>query len=262
MTSAREDTDVLVAAVRAGGEVARRYFGAAAERWDKADGTPVSVADLEVDRCLAEHLRGARPHYGWVSEETSAAPGVCGRAFVVDPIDGTRAFLRGETAWTVVAAVVEDGRPIAAAILRPVTGVLYCASLGGGAFRDGAPVHVTGRTRLDGAEIAAPGPLFREGGFPERGVKRAASIPSLALRLARVAEGRLDGVITKQGPHHWDLAAADLIVHEAGGTLTSLDGTRPLYDSASTAHAPIVAGPRDLAEALRRLAADYAAHTA
>ena len=249
------DVSVLREAVLSAADVALSYFDTPSKSWAKADGSPVSDADLAVDAALSKALKAARPDYGLVSEEHASDTGFAERTFVIDPIDGTRAFLRGERVWSIVAAVIEGGRPVAAAILAPVTGQLYLAAAGAGATRNGEPIRVSDRADLAGAQVALPGPLFREGGLGAAGVRRAAAIPSLALRIARVADARIDGVITKPGPHHWDLAAADLIVQEAGGTLTSLNGTVPRYDTSETSHAPVIAAPRSLAEALRSKAA-------
>jgi myo-inositol-1(or 4)-monophosphatase len=236
------------------------FFRGPVHQWAKDDGSPVSEADIAVDGVLEAALRPARPGYGWISEETAAA-GVSGRAFVVDPIDGTRAFLKGEDGWSVVAAVVEDGRPVAAGIHHPARDRLYTATLGGGAFFDGMPIALARRESLSGARVALQGALWREAGFRAAGVSRGGWVPSLALRLARVARGATDGVITKEGPHHWDLAAADLILHEAGGRLLTLAGTAPRYDAVDTRHGRIVAGPAGLAERMRRMTADHLAGT-
>jgi myo-inositol-1(or 4)-monophosphatase len=255
---ALQDLRLIVEAVTAAGRTAMGLFRAPVGQWLKGDGSPVSDADIAVDNVLEAALRPARPGYGWISEETAAA-GVTGRAFVVDPIDGTRAFLKGEDGWTIVAAVVEEGRPLAAAIHRPARDSLYTAAVGGGAFRNGAPVTVSRRDTAKGARVAMPGALWRDGGFRAAGVRRGGWVASLALRLARVARGASDAVITKEGPHHWDLAAADLILHEAGGTLTTLTGAVPRYDAAVTRHGRIIAGPPALAERLRRMTAEHLA---
>ncbi|MEM0906356.1 MAG: 3'(2'),5'-bisphosphate nucleotidase CysQ [Pseudomonadota bacterium] len=249
------DTGLLSEAVKAAGEVALRYFKADPKVWTKPDGSPVSEADLAVDAALKSFLSAARPKYGWMSEEHTADIDIAARTFVIDPIDGTRAYLRGEPAWAVVAAVIEVGRPVAAAIYQPADPCLYLATAGGGATRDGLPVRVTDKTTLDGSEIALPGVLYRDGGLHLSGVKRAPALPSLALRLAKVAEGRFDGAITKAGPHHWDLAAADLLLVEAGGTLTNLSGELPRYDSLTTSHPPMVAASREFSQTLCRSAA-------
>lgn len=251
-----DDLAILKEAVLAAGKTALSHYKREQKSWIKPDGSPVSEADLAVDATLTSALSGARPGYGMISEENAERMDVAARTFIVDPIDGTRAFLRGHAVWSVVAAIIEDGRPVAAAVLEPVNGSLYLATRGGGATRNGVPLQVSGHVGMAGASVALPGPLFRDGGFDAAGVKRAAMIPSLALRLVRVAEAKLDGVITKPGPHHWDLAAADLIVQEAGGTLTGLTGKVPRYDSSETSHAPVVAASRSLAEVLRLKAAE------
>lgn len=249
------DLAVLIEAVRAAGEEGLRRFGSDVRTWTKDDGSPVSEADLAANETLRAALLGARPHYGWRSEEDGAAAGTDPRTFVVDPIDGTRAYLRKETAWTVVAAIVEAGRPVAAAIYRPMGGALYTAVAGEGAARDGRPLAISSCAGVAGARVAMPGPLYRDCGFKGAGVSRTGSVPSLALRLAKVGEGRIDAVITKPGAHHWDLAAADLIVREAGGTLTGLSGAVLDYAAEDTSHGCVVAGPLSLVEALRRIAA-------
>lgn len=255
---ARRDLALLTDAVREAGRRALSFSRGHVRRWTKADGTPVSEADVAVDEALSAALRAARPSYGWVSEEIGGAPSSA-RAFVVDPIDGTRAFLAGEDGWTVVAAVVEAGRPRAAAVYRPVRDQLYAAVLGGGATLNGVPLAVSPQAALSGAKVAMPRGLFDEAGFRGAGVRRGGWISSLALRLCRVAAGSPDAVVTRSGPHHWDLAAADLVLHEAGGRLTTLSGDAPRYDTARTAHGPVVGGSSALAEALRRMAAGHGA---
>lgn len=252
---AESDLELLVRAVRRAGQVALSWRGNA-RNWAKADGSPVSEADLAANDALQEVLCGARPHYGWLSEENGRKGGG-GRTFVVDPIDGTRAYIRGETTWTVVAAVVEAGRPLAGAIFRPVAGTLYSAARGEGAMRNGRAVQSSRKSDLREARVAMPAPLYRDGEFERAGVERANYISSLALRLAKAGEGRVDAVITKQGPHHWDLAAADLFVHEAGGTLTDLSGETLDYAAETTSHGAIVAGSSALAQSLRRMAVDH-----
>lgn len=245
--------ELLVRAVRTAGHIALTYRGMA-KSWTKDDGSPVSEADIAANDSLFEILRGERPDYGWLSEENGAMDGSDARTFVVDPIDGTRAYLRGDTLWTVVAAILDEGRPVAAAIFRPYVDTLYTARRGGGANRNGRPVRVSTRTALDGARVSIPGPVYRDGGFAAAGVERAKNVASIALRLAKAGEGRLDGVVCKPGPHHWDLAAADLFVHEAGGTMTDYSGETLNYAAACTSHGPTVAGPPELAAALRRMA--------
>ena len=250
---ARDDLALLSDAVRAAGETARAFQRSGVRHWLKDDGSPVSDADLAVDEALAATLRAARPHYGWVSEEIGGA--ACrGRAFIVDPIDGTRAFLRGEDGWSVVAAVVDGGRPVAAAVSSPVRDLLFCAVQGGGAWCNGTPLAVSSRCSLHGATVTMPGPVWRNTDARQAGIRRGGWLSSLALRLCRVTLGGADAAITKPGAHHWDIAAADLVIHEAGGTLTALSGALPRYDTAETAHDAILAGPSRLVTELRAMA--------
>ncbi|ORE92460.1 inositol monophosphatase [Stappia sp. 22II-S9-Z10] len=255
--AAESDLALLTRAVRAAGEVALSFRGTP-KSWQKADGSPVSEGDLAANQRLQEILAPARPDYGWISEESERTGHDLPVSFIVDPIDGTRAYMRGEDEWSIVAAVLHAGRPVAAAIFRPVTGTLFAAALGQGATRDGAAVRVTGRSGLAGARIAMPAALYK-GAFIAAGIERAPPTPSLALRLAKIGEGRIDGVITKPGPHHWDLAAADLFVQEAGGTLTTLSGETLNYAAETTSHGSVFAGTPELAEPLRRLAAEQTA---
>jgi len=258
---ALRDLALLTEAVREAGQKALGFHRAQVRHWTKEDGTPVSDADLAVDEALSRSLRTARPGYGWISEELGGAA-TSGRAFVVDPIDGTRAFLAGEDGWAVAVAVVDDGRPVAAVVFRPARMQLYAASLGGGAMLNGAALTIPAEVALAGARVAMPGQLWREAGFRAAGVKRGGWVSSLALRLCGIARGSADAVVTKPGPQHWDLAAADLVLHEAGGRLVTLSGLVPRYDVADTTHDPVFAGPAGLVDTLRGMAAGYHAGAA
>jgi myo-inositol-1(or 4)-monophosphatase len=236
------DLALLEAAARRAGALALSYFGRNPTAWTKGAASPVSEADIAVDRLLAETLRAARPDYGWLSEETADSAERLGRRslFVVDPIDGTRAFLAGSPEWSVSLAVVRDGRPCAAALAAPALGLFYGAAAGAGATRDGVPLRVRDGTDLAAARVAgakAPLPVI----LPALG-ENVPRIPSLALRLARVADGTLDAAFAGADAHDWDVAAADLLVAEAGGRLALLEGGRaPLYNAATPRHGPLVA---------------------
>ena len=115
------DTGLLVAALHEAGEIARRYFGGTYKSWNKSHGNPVTDADIEIDNFLRQKLLAARPTYGWLSEETADDPVrlLRKRVFVVDPIDGTYGFLKHRADFTIVAAIVENGRPVAGAFSMP-----------------------------------------------------------------------------------------------------------------------------------------------
>jgi myo-inositol-1(or 4)-monophosphatase len=247
---ARADLALIAAAARAGGEIAMRFFRRKPEVWMKPGESPVSEADIAVDTYLRDTLRAARPGYGWLSEETADTPDRLGRSrlFVVDPIDGTRAYIDGRETWCVSIAVVEAGRPIAGVLACPAMGEFYGATLGGGADLDGRRLRIAD-PGLDPA-IAGPKPLVdaSRGLFPQ--LRTVPYIPSLAYRVAMVAAGRIDATFVKPKAHDWDLAAADLILSEAGGSVTDRSGGVLTYGGVNPWHGSLVAGGPFLLEKL------------
>ena len=224
----RADRDLLVDAAREAGRIARRHRLRGVEPVEKPDGQgPVTAADLEIDAMLRARLLAARPGYGWLSEESADDPARLGaaRVFVIDPIDGTRAFADGQGDYTHALAVVERGVPVAAAIHQPERDRMWAAARGAGATRDGAPLAPTGRAGLDGATVLANRASFdarhwRLGPPPVRRTFRS----SLAYRMALVAEGRFDAMVTLRASWEWDIAAGALLCLEAGAAATDRDG--------------------------------------
>ncbi|MGF1659726.1 MAG: inositol monophosphatase family protein [Rubrimonas sp.] len=252
-----DDLALLVAAVEAAGEGAMRWFGRAPRVWDKEGGAgPVTEADLEADAALKARLRAARPGYGWLSEETpdDRARLGCASVFVVDPIDGTRAFIAGETGWCVAAAVAAQGAPVAAAAFFPALGRLYAARAGGGASRDGAPIRAAEGARAGGAlALAASAQLGAEhwpGGAP---ALRRAFRPSMIHRLCLVAEGAADVTLSFRELWEWDLAAGALIAAEAGCVVSDGRGRTHSYNAPDPRSDGVIAAPPALhAELVRR----------
>ncbi|QFT91874.1 Inositol-1-monophosphatase [Roseovarius sp. THAF9] len=226
------ELDLLISAARAAGEVACRYTGPEARVWDKPGGAgPVTEADLAVNEVLAEHLRGARPEYGWLSEESADTPERLSRdrVFIIDPIDGTRSFIEGTRTWAHALAVVERGAVVAGVVYLPMRDMMYAAAAGQGATLNGKRLKVSDAGALNGSSMLAAKPNFdarhwRAGRPPEmdRGFR-----PSLAYRLALVAEGRFDAMMTLRGAWEWDIAAGDLILREAGAVTSDREG-KPL----------------------------------
>ena len=228
------DLALLLSAAEAAGAIALRYFGASPEAWDKGGGAgPVSEADLEVDRMLRAELLAARPDYGWLSEETADGPErlAAERVFVVDPIDGTRAFLKGEAVFAHALAVVELGRVTAGVVHLPKLGRTYAAAEGAGASLNGAAIRPSARAEVDGATVLSNAGNFAPenwpGGMPK--VRRRFQ-PSLAYRLCQVAEGRADAMLTLRDVWEWDVAAGELIVREAGASVTTAAGAATRYN--------------------------------
>ncbi len=238
------DEQLLHAAVREAGALAAGYFAEPARSWTKDDGTPVSEADLAVDRLLKQRLQTARPDYGWLSEETKDTPDRLRdeRVWIIDPIDGTRAFLERTDNWCVAAALVEHGRPVLGAVYLPLSDRLYSARRGGGAWLDGKRLAASGRNELPGSRIIAHQSIMR----PERWQRPWPQVDvgmttSLALRLCLVADGSYDAAVAVGEKSDWDLAAGDLIVHEAGGRVSDLNGGVLTYNKPETRQAGLVA---------------------
>lgn len=226
---AHDDLALLTEAAREAGRIATGFSGPEARRWDKPGGLgPVTEADLAVNEMLETRLRAARPGYGWLSEETEDDPDRLNRrrVFIIDPIDGTRSFAGGSRTWAHALAVAENGKVRAAVIYLPMRDLLYAARAGGGAFLNGERISATGKSQLEDADILAAKPNlkslhWREGHVPH--FSRAYR-PSLAYRLALVAQGRFDGMLTLRPSWEWDIAAGDLILREAGALCTDRAG--------------------------------------
>jgi myo-inositol-1(or 4)-monophosphatase len=240
------DRDRLAAAVQEAGAVAKRFFGGQFRKWTKGEGdSPVTEADIAANDILHKHL--LEPGDGWLSEESENDPTRLGaaRVWVVDPIDGTRAFIAGREDWSVSAALVVAGRPVAAALFAPATDELFLAAAGGGAILNGTAIRVSPGLDLRGANIAGPKRMMERVAAQAAGMTVVPRIHSLALRLARVAHGAIDAAVAGGNGHDWDLAAADLLVHEAGGVMTALDGRPLIYNRPDPVHSVLIAAGRE-----------------
>ncbi|MCH8166437.1 MAG: 3'(2'),5'-bisphosphate nucleotidase CysQ [Proteobacteria bacterium] len=248
-----DDLALLSAAAEAAGVIALGYFRGDFETWDKPGEGPVTEADLAIDAMLRAELGAARPDYGWLSEESEGEPDRAGRerVFIVDPIDGTRAFIAGQEGWGVALAVAERGRVVAGAMHLPARGESFAAALGQGATLNGAPIRASGRALLEGAAALVTASQLEDalwpGGAPP--VKRHFR-PSLAWRLCLVGQGRFDMMVTLRPAYEWDIAAGSLIAAEAGAVVTDGEGG-VLEFNRHPARAPgVIAAPEALHRAL------------
>jgi myo-inositol-1(or 4)-monophosphatase len=235
-----KESERLGDVLREAGALALKTFRAPLRSWTKGHDSPVSEADMAVDALLRERL--SRPDIGWLSEEShDDRARLEGHAlYIADPIDGTRAYLAGLPDWCICAALVEHGRPVVAGIYAPVEDQLFLAAAGAGATCNGTSIRTSERERLAGANVAGPaGYLKRLSGHVD--IVSVPKIHSLALRLARVAEGRIDLALASINAHDWDLAAADLLVHEAGGAVTTLTGEKLVYNLHDPVHGAVIA---------------------
>lgn len=252
---APSDLALLTDAALEAGEIACRYFRADPQVWEKGEGAgPVTEADLAVNDMLHQRLLDARPGYGWLSEETDDDPARLDQetVFIIDPIDGTRAFVEGGKHWGHSLAIAHKGEITAAVVFMPVIEQLYTASQGQGAMANGAPMQISPRRHITGATVLANKANFAADYWPygQPDMKRTFR-SSLAYRLALVAEGAFDAMLTLRPTWEWDIAAGALLVAEAGGHMTSQVGEEITFNTASAKAAGVLAGPQALTRALK-----------
>jgi myo-inositol-1(or 4)-monophosphatase len=242
-----DDLELLTSCIREAGQIAREGFEGSPKSWEKSKGNPVTETDLAVDRFLNERLCGARPEYGWLSEESSDNHErlTRKRLFVVDPIDGTIAFIKRKPEFVVCGAVVEGGVPIVAALLNPITDEMFTARRGAGAWLNGHAIAVSRRAELEGCRMLVARDVIEHKAWtrpwPTMELGKRGSI---AYRMALVANGTYDGMMALSAKHEWDSAAGTLIVQEAGGLATSHAGAALRYNQEIPTHRSLVcAGP-------------------
>jgi myo-inositol-1(or 4)-monophosphatase len=233
--------------VRQAGQLALSLFRTELKHWIKGASSPVSEADIAVNDLMESTLRSATPDYGWLSEESVDDEARLGKrlVWIVDPIDGTRSYLAGREDWCVSAALVENASPVLAAVFAPASDEFFFAIRGRGATRNSLPIVATGGTEMDFSRIAGPKPLVERLNPAGGEITLHPRIGSLALRLCRVAQGNLDAAFAGGQSRDWDLAAANLIVQEANGRMTTLSGDTILYNRPEVAHGVLVAAGRD-----------------
>jgi len=242
LTEPDDDIALLRSAAVAAGIMAMGYFRREVKIWTKDNASPVTEADYRVDQFLGQTLSAARPHYGWLSEESADTPARLKkkRIFVVDPIDGTRGFIRGEDCWTICLGVVEDGKAISGVIYAPARDELYQGARGKGARLNDAPLV---RRRHPGSLpiIPAPGAVHSELEAAGLDYVRGPSLPSLAYRLMQVATGVVDGAVARRGARDWDISAAAIILSECGIPLEDVCSGAPVFNRKDTRHGALAA---------------------
>jgi myo-inositol-1(or 4)-monophosphatase len=254
---------VAVAAAYAGGDVLLRLYGSAdlgAE--EKAKNDLVSRADRESEAAIVASIQSVFPDHAFLAEERGRQAGATGaeHEWIVDPLDGTTNFLRGIPFFCVSIACIQNGRPVVAVVLDPLRADLFTARRGGGAFRGTTPLRLGDRQGLDAAVLATGFPfkahgaldaylaLFREIFLEASAIRRCGAA---ALDLAYTAAGVFDGFFEfRLAP--WDVAAGALLIEEAGGVVTDLDGGRQWLNGGN-----VLAGPPGLHRRLRELAARH-----
>lgn len=255
----RDDLTLLIDAAQAAGEIALRYWRQSPKSWDKGGGAgPVSEADLAVNDALHAALRGARPDYGWLSEESeqNAERLDAARCFIVDPIDGTRAFIDGQDGFSHSLAIATGDRITTAVVHLPACRLTYAASADTPATLNGRPIAPSDRDVARARVLTnrpAMEPQHWQGGAVPPFTRDFR--PSLAWRMCLAAEGRFDAALSLRSAWEWDIAAGALIAERAGAIVTDRRGARMRFNSAGAVmDGLVVAGPRLHAQIMAALA--------
>lgn len=248
MTEAADDLELITTTAREAGLLATRLREVGLETAYKAGDSPVTNADLATDALIKDRLMTARPDYGWLSEETPDDPArrAGKRLFVVDPIDGTRAFIKGRPWWAVSIAVIGNGRPTAGVVYAPDLDELFRATAGEGATLNGKTIHASDRDIVEGCGMVGDARMFAHPAWPMPWPDmRIEARNSTAYRMCVVASGAFDATLALVPKFDWDLAAADLIAREAGAYVGDHLGRPFVYNGVKPAQPSLVcAAPR------------------
>jgi myo-inositol-1(or 4)-monophosphatase len=250
----REDFRLLCAAVEEAAGVARRFFETGAQVWMKGPGNPVTEADLAVDKLLHDKLRAARPDYGWLSEESKddGSRLTARRTWVLDPIDGTRAFVKKQPEFTVAAGLIEDGRPVMGVVVNPATQEFFAACEGGRLRKNGKLTAPLAERSLRSARVLGSRAMIEQAIGATPGTEYF-TVNSIAYRMALVAGGTFDAAVALSPTCDWDIVAAHALILAAGGKVSGRHGEPLVYNRPSVRHQGIVAaGPRLHGELTKR----------
>jgi myo-inositol-1(or 4)-monophosphatase len=250
-----DELHILNDAIRAAGAEVNRLASDGFDIQIKPDRSPVTSADLAVNRILQSRLLGVFPRDGWLSEESPDGPARLSktRVWVVDPIDGTKAFIHGEPEFCISVALVEEDRPVVAAIFNPSTGELFTATRGGGLHLNHEPV-ARQEEGMDRLPIIALSPWGQQVERFKCVEEYATSRPmrSIAWALALTASERIHAVLTFEPENEWDVAAGALLIEEGGGTLQDGEGEALRFNRPEPRYRGIIATSRHCPDPVRR----------
>jgi myo-inositol-1(or 4)-monophosphatase len=246
-------------AAREAGAIIRRYYESGVRVAEKGPDNPVTKADLEANACIRALVSEAFPADGWLSEETADSTERLGRrrVWVVDPLDGTKEFIQHIPEFCVCVALVEDGRPIVAAEYNPAADWLYRAVRGGGTTVNGTPARVSTTARVPDAVVLASRSEDKRGEWdPFKSRVHVQLTGSVAFKLAELATGAGDSTFTLTPKNEWDICAGTLLVEEAGGRVTDLEGKPLVFNQPSPLRPGMIASNGVLHDGLLRLIAE------
>jgi myo-inositol-1(or 4)-monophosphatase len=265
MSDLPSELALMEAAARLAGTVIMAYFqpgsrvASHVRLQDKGRNNPVTKADMEANLLLHDTLLAAHPHYGWLSEESADNPHrlQCQRVWIVDPMDGTKEFVKGLPQFAISIALVEAGQPIAACILNPATDELFTAARNCGAYLNGQALSTSPRQHLVGASCLASHSEAQRGEWtPFNQELLISQMGSIAYKLALVAAGRFDLSFTLTPKNEWDFCAGALLLQEAGGRISHKDGQAFCFNQHDPRVRSVLASNGHLHDALVRYLAD------
>jgi myo-inositol-1(or 4)-monophosphatase len=239
------------------GEILERYFRDRGFEIDqKGKDNPVTTADFDADHEIKRLLRPPFPEYGWLSEETADNPDRLSRrrVWIVDPLDGTKEFIKGIPEFVVSIALAEDGQPILGVTYNPIRREMFWCVRGSGCYMDSQAVRVTLTPSLEHATVLASRSETSRGEWKSyEGKLRVNPIGSVAYKLALVAAGRADATFTRTPKSEWDIASGAALIVEAGGRITDIDGSEMRFNKPSVKLKGFVASNTLLHEEIERL---------
>ena len=247
------DLNLLITAAQKAGELAKNYNLKRLKVWEK-DGAagPVTEADIEIDRMLFQYLTAARPDYGWLCEESTYDFPHYERAcsFVIDPIDGTRDFIKGGNNWSHSFAIVKNGKVSAAIVYVPRQDLLFSAYLGGGTWLNGERVRIkrinkTGKFDLIAAKLVEDDKIWKLNSKPKFNREHK---PSIAFRMASVSRGKYHAMMTLRDSWEWDVCAGALLITESGGIVLDRYLQQPIFNTKRQKTNGIIAGTAEVVD--------------
>ncbi len=254
----RKELQVAQEAAEAAGKVVLKYYEGDYHVSQKSRNNPVTTADFEADTLLKEQLRTPFPDYGWLSEESRDDPARLDQEiiWVVDPIDGTKEFISGIPEFVISIGLVYRNRPVLGVLYNPVKGEMYAGSLGNGAFLNGRRLAVSGTEQLSQATLLVSRTETKNGHVDKFAdyIKAFKPTGSVAYKLALAAAGVGDIFVSVYSKNEWDICAGDLVVSEAGGTMTDIHGNPVTYNNRETKiQDGIIAGNATIAQQMLEL---------
>src|SRR5262245_18876686 len=253
MSDFARERDVAVAAAREAGAAIARYYRGEITAREKGHDNPVTAADLEANAIIHRHVGTAFPDDGWLSEETAVSTDRLARArvWVVDPLDGTNEFIQHIPEFCVCIALVEHGRPVVGVSYNPATDRLYVAVRGAGTTVNGQPARVSTEARLAEAVVmASRSEDKRREWDPFKPLMRVTLTGSVAYKLAELSTGNGDATFTLTPKNEWDVCAGSILVEEAGGRVTGLEGEPLVFNQPSPLRPGMIASNGVLHDAL------------